>query len=175
MSAPAPISLSCQLPPNLRRAWARVEMDATGLLGRTRSINSLVARHHGTFEVLIDGGLRHEDLVALLAEAGITRADGSKITRNAIAAAISRGRRSPRSNTPPIIAGLGPDPAPLPQVCAQSIEPLNQPLAGPDPPGPVAPHGRWPQPTAVKPSSRAAANLRAGRLFNRIGQDRDHD
>lgn len=175
MSASAPISLSCQLPLNLRRAWARVELDATGLLGRTRSINSLVARHHGTFEVLIDGGLRHEDLVALLAEAGIRRADGSKVTCNAIAAAISRARRSSRSKTPQIVAELEPDLAPLPLVCAQAIEPLNHPPAGPDPPEPAVPHARWPRPAVVKPSSQAAVNLRAGRLFNRIGEDRDHD
>ncbi|WP_141740080.1 hypothetical protein [Bosea sp. BIWAKO-01] len=177
MSAPVPTSLSGRLPPDLRQAWERVESDAFGLLGRTRSINALVARHHRTFEALIDGGLRHQDLVALMAEAGIQRADGSKVSENAVAAAISRARRAlganaARSHERPAHARIDSEPLararPVP-----AADPSGLQVAGPDPPEPVEARSARQEPSGVISRSHANANLRVARLLNQLGEQHD--
>lgn len=177
MTAPVPPKLAGQLPPDLRQAWERVESDAIGLLGRARSINSLVARHYRTFEALIDGGLRHQDLVALIADARIQRADGRTIKENAIAAAISRARRAAsadaelaRGRLARARIGLEPFARVRP---APAANPSRLQAAGPDPPKPVEARTGWQEPSGVIQRSHASANLRNARLLNNLGDQDD--
>jgi hypothetical protein len=176
VTAPTSVSLASWLPPELRFAWERVEADASGLLGQTRSINSLVARHRSTFEALIDGGLRYQDLVTLMNEARIRRADGGTVKENAIAAAISRARRAVSAEPHRSREGLtrpkidlrphvGAHPAP-------AAEPPNLKAAGPDPPA-SAVRNPWQEPSGVIHRSHLSANLKVARLLNSIGEQDD--
>lgn len=176
MTAPPFASLASRLPPELRVAWERVEVDASGLLGRPRSINSLVARHRTTFEALINGGLRYHDIVALMTEARIRRADGGTVKENAIAAAISRARRAVSAEPDRSREEL-----PRPQIDlrlhvgaypAPAAEPSNLKAAGPDPPASAVPNPRQ-EPCGVLHRSHLSANLHVARLLNSLGEQDD--
>lgn len=176
MTAPPFASLASRLPPELRVAWERVEADASGLLGQTRSINSLVARHRSTFEALIDGGFRYQDLVALMTEARIRRADGGTVKENAIAAAISRARRAvsvepdwSREGLPRAQIDLRPHVGAHP---APAAEPSNLKAAGPDPPASAVRNPRQ-EPSGVLHRSHLSANLQVARLLNSFGEQDD--
>ncbi len=169
---PAIPSLADLLSPDLRVSWRRIEADTRDVFGRSRSVSAVVLRHVEVFETLIDGGLHHQDLVALLTEAGLTSADGNQISANAVAAAISRARRN---KNPSMLSAVRPanahvDPKPFAACTAASPNPRS---AGPDPPESVKTRGELQQQPSVISRSQASANLKAARLLNDLGDQDD--
>lgn len=172
MNVPAIHSLADLLSPDVRVAWRRIETDTRDVFGRSRSVSAVVLRHVEVFETLIDGGLRHQDLVALLTEAGLKRADGNQISAGAVAAAISRARRSesPRRLSALRLENVHVDPR---HFAARPAASSNPRAAGPDPPESVKTRSELQKQPSVISRGPASANMRAAQLLNDLGDQDD--
>jgi hypothetical protein len=81
------------LPADLGRQFADIARSARTVLRGRRATQYVFDRHVGFFDALLgDGGVTHDDLARLLAEAGVCRCDGTPLTRGTVSAALCRAR-----------------------------------------------------------------------------------
>jgi hypothetical protein len=153
-----PAALFARLPPATRDRLQAIGREARDPVGDARDYQNAFDRHVGFLDELVDAGLTHDKLAAVLAAVGIHRGDGTPLTRGTISSALCRARLRAATVQGRAAPAATADPLQDAAVSGDALHPAS--LTG----------GLLPRPAAARSVMQepAAPNRRPGRCARRL-------